>query len=182
MRCNSNQNGEEPFKERREIPRESSAILRFDSDEGTEFPSESRGKQRDFRLARSAGHGGQEVRAQGSNEFPEFPSLNDTTFIISVIEGPSKGLVYQLRKACITAGRTGGGADLEFDEPEASDVHCIVAARQRGVRLYDAASRTGIYVSDRRVSTVELRHMSAFRIGSSLLLVSIFPNQKEDIE
>jgi pSer/pThr/pTyr-binding forkhead associated (FHA) protein len=175
MQSKVNLGEEEHFEEPRKVRRESKAIFNSCPSDGTELPKE------DSRLAQSAGHGGQEVRGQGSNKFPEFPSLDDTTFTISVIKGPSKGLVYQLRKACITVGRTGGGADLQFDEPEASDVQCIVAARQKGVRLYDAASGTGIYVNDRRVSTVELRHMSAFRVGSSLLLVSILPNQKEDI-
>lgn len=174
MQSKVNLGEEEHFEEPRNVRRESKAIFNSYPSDGTELPKEDSRSQ-------SAGHGGQEVRGQGSDKFPEFPSLDDTTFIISIIEGPSKGLVYQLRKACITMGRTGGGADLELDEPEASDVHCIVAARQKGVRLYDAASRTGIYVNDRRVSTVELRHMSAFRVGSSLLLVSILPNQKEDI-
>jgi hypothetical protein len=175
MQSKVNLGEEEHFEEPRKVRRESKAIFNSYANDVTELPKEG------SRLAQSAGPGGQEVRGQRSNKLPEFPSLDDTTFTIAVIEGPSKGLVYQLRKACITVGRTGGGADFEFDEPEASDVHCIVAARQKGVRLYDAASRTGIYVNGRRVLTVELRHMSAFRVGSSLLLVSILPNQKEDI-
>ena len=181
MRCDLSQSGEEPFEERREIPRESSTILRFDSDERTEFPRESWGKQRDSRSPWVSGRYGGDLRGQGLNKFPEFPSLDDTTFTILVIEGPSKGLAYQLRKPCITVGRIGGGADFEFDEPEASNVHCIIAARQCGVRLYDAASSVGVFVDDQRISTVELKHMSTFRVGSSLLQVSILPNQKEDI-
>ena len=181
MRCDLSQSGGGPFEERREIPRESSAILRFDSDEGTQFPNESRGKQRDSRLARSAGHGGQEVPGQGSNKFPEFPSLDDTTLTISVIEGPSKGLTYELNKLCITMGRIGGGADFEFDEPEASDVHCVIAARQDGVRLYVAPSVNNICVNDQRIYTVKLAHMSTFRVGSSLLLLRVVPAQCSDI-
>jgi hypothetical protein len=57
---------------------------------------------------------------------------------------------------CITIGRIGGGADFEFDEPEASDVHCVIAARLAGVRLYVAPSVTNIYVNDQRIYTVEL--------------------------
>jgi hypothetical protein len=81
-----------------------------------------------------------------------------------------------MKKLCITAGRVGGGADFEFDEPEASDVHCFVAARPDSVRLY-AAPSVGIYVDDQPIRTVELMHTSTFRIGSSLLRVSILPNQ-----
>jgi pSer/pThr/pTyr-binding forkhead associated (FHA) protein len=78
-------------------------------------------------------------------------------------------------------GRIGGGADFEFDEPEASDVHCIIAARQDRVRLYVAPSVNNIYVNDQRIYTVELPHMSTFRVGSSLLLVSVLPTQCVEI-
>jgi hypothetical protein len=114
-------------------------------------------------------------RKLGAYEFPKIPPQDDITIIISVIEGPSKGLTYQLNKLCITMGRSGGGADFEFDEPEASDVHCVIAARQAGVRLYAAPSVNNIYANDQRIYTVQLVHMSTFRVGSTLLLVSVFP-------
>ena len=121
-------------------------------------------------------------RKPGAYEFPEIPLQDNITIIISVIEGPSKGLTYRLSKLCITMGRIGGGADFEFDEPQASDVHCVIAARQDGVRLYVAPSGNNIiYVNDQRVYTVELVHMSTFRVGSSLLLVSVLPTQCADI-
>ena len=183
MRCNLSQNGGEPFKERREIPRGSSGMWRFDSDERTEFPSEPRGKQRDSRLARSPSVSGRyerDLKGQGSTKFPDVPSLDNVTITISVIEGRSKGLAYQLSRLCITVGRIGGGADFEFDEPEATDVHCVIAARQDGVRLYVAPSVNNVYVNDQRIYTDELVHMSTFRVGSSLLLVSVLPNQAAD--
>jgi hypothetical protein len=114
-------------------------------------------------------------RKPGAYEFPENSPQDDVAITISVIEGPSKGLTYQLSKLCITIGRIGGGADFEFDEPEASDVHCVIAARLAGVRLYVAPSVTNIYVNDQRIYTVELVDMSTFRVGSSLLLVSVLP-------
>jgi hypothetical protein len=116
-------------------------------------------------------------REPGAYEFPEIPPHEDISITISVIEGPSKGLTYQLSKLCITMGRIGGGADFEFDEPQASDVHCVIAARQGGVRLYVAPSVNNIYVNDQRIYTVELTHMSTFRVGSSLLLVTVLPTQ-----
>jgi hypothetical protein len=79
-------------------------------------------------------------------------------------------------------GRIGGGADFEFDEPQASDVHCVLAARQGGVRLYVAPSvNNAIYVNDQRIYTVELAHMSTFRVGSSVMLVSVVPTWCADI-
>ena len=78
-------------------------------------------------------------------------------------------------------GRIGGGADFEFDEPEAYNVHCVIAARQDGVRLYVAPAVNNIYVNDERIYTVELAHMSTFRVGSSLLLVRVLPTQRAEM-
>jgi hypothetical protein len=184
MRCNLSQNGEESFGERRQIPEESSTILRSGSHDGTQSPSQPWGEQRDSRLARSSSvrdGNGKEAKGQGLNKFPDIPSLGNVTITISVIEGRSRGLTYQLRKLCITAGRIGGGADFEFDEPEASDVHCFIAARPDSIRLYAAPCVGNIYVKDLPIRTVELRHASTFRVGSSLLMVSILPNQPADL-
>ncbi len=184
MRCNFSQNGEEPFEEHREIARGSLTLWRFDSDERNGFPSVPRGKQRDSRLAQSpwaSGRDGRELRGQSSNKFPDVPLLDHVAISISVIEGPSKGLAYQLSNLCITVGRIGGGADFEFDEPEASDVHCVIAARQDGVRLYVAPSVNNVYVDNQRIYTVELAHMSTFRVGSSVLLVRVLPTQCADV-
>jgi hypothetical protein len=105
--------------------------------------------------------------SQDSTKFPDVALLDNVTITISVIEGRSKGLTYRMRKLCITAGRIGGGADFEFDEPEASDVHCFVAARPDSVRLYAAPYVGNIYVNDQPIGTVELTHTSTFRVGSS---------------
>lgn len=187
MRCNLSQNREESFESfggRREIPKESSTILRFNSHERTPFPSEPWGEQRDSRLARSPSireRNGREPRGDGSTKFPDVPLLDSVTITISVIEGRSKGLTYRLKKLCITVGRIGGGADFEFNEPEAFEVHCFIAARPHSVRLYASPSVGNIYVNDQPVRTVEIKHGSTFRVGSSLLLVSILPNQPADI-
>ncbi len=131
--------------------------------------------------ARADFDGTRSSRKPGAYEFPEIPPQDDVAITISVIEGPSKGLTYQLSKLCITMGRIGGGADFEFDEPQASDVHCVIAARQGGVRLYVAPSMNNLNVNDQRIYTVELVHMSTFRVGSSLLLVSVLPTQCADV-
>lgn len=120
-------------------------------------------------------------RKPGAYEFPDNPPRDDVVITLSVIEGPSKGLTYQLSKSCITMGRIGSGADFELDEPEAFDVHCVMAARQDGVRLYAAPSVNNIYVNDQRICTVELPHMSTFRVGSSVLLVSVHRTESADI-
>ena len=183
MRCNSSQKGEHAFEEHREIPRGSSTMWRFDSDDRTEFRSEPRDQQPDSCSERSpwvSGRYERDRKGQGSTKIPDVPLLDRVTITISVIEGRSKGLAYQLSKLCITVGRTEGGADFELDEPEATDVHCVIAARQDGVRLYVAPSVNNVYVNYQRIYTVELAHMSTFRVGSSLLLVRVLPKQAAD--
>jgi hypothetical protein len=184
MRCNLRQNGERSFGERRETPLGSSTILRFNAEGKTQSPGESWRKQPDSRFAQSPsvqGRNGAEPRGEGSIKFPDVPLLADVTITISVIEGRSKGLTYQLKKLCITVGRIGGGADFEFNEPEAFKVHCFIAARPHSVRLYASPSVGNIYVNDQPVSIVELTHAATFRVGSSLLRVSILPNKPADI-
>jgi len=50
-----------------------------------------------------------------------------------------------------------------------------VAVNQDRIRLYDLDSTSGTYVNDERIQTAELEHLSEFRVGSSLLLVTISP-------
>lgn len=119
---------------------------------------------------------------QNSTEFPSIPGPDELSITISVVEGPSKGLVYKMKKHCITVGRTGGGADFQFNEPEASEIQCIVATRQNGVCLYDAVSIHGTYVNNQRIAAAELTDMSTFQVGSSRLLIEIHPNQAADID
>ena len=185
LRYKLNEPAAKHFNEPQEIREESSALLSFRLSEGIDFRAEPHSKQRGFRSARplwDRGRRGQESCGQSSDGFSDIPPMDNVTITISVINGPSKGLEYQVNEPCITVGRIGGGADFEFDEPEASDVQCIVAARVDRVRLYDGASMTGTYVNDKRICTVELTHMSTFRVGSSLLLVRILPNQEVNLK
>src|SRR5258706_3776163 len=92
-------------------------------------------------------------RKPGAYEFAEIPSQDDITISIAVIEGPSKGLTYQLNNFCITMGRIGGGADFEFDEPEASAFHSGISAPQAGGPLYVAAFRHHTHMNSRRTFT-----------------------------
>jgi len=157
--------------------RSSSNFLRSRFRQTQEFPRGPQPLPTSSSRARPNFDGTKSAKKPGAYEFPEIPPQDDVAITISVIEGPSKGLTYQLSKLCITMGRIGGGADFEFDEPDATDVHCIIAACQDRVRLYVAPSLNNLYVNDQRIYTVELAHLSTFRIGSSLLLVSVLPTQ-----
>jgi hypothetical protein len=183
MQYNLRQNGEELFGELRPTPKGASTILRFDSGEGTQSPSRPQSEQGDARVAElPSGRNGGKPRGEGSTKFPDVPLLESVTITISVIEGRSKGLTYRFSKMCITVGRIGGGADFEFNEPEASEVHCFIAARPDSVRLYAAPAVGNIYVDDQPIGTVELTHASTFRVGSSRLQVSILPNNPRKSE
>ncbi len=100
------------------------------------------------------------------------------TITISVIAGPSKGLTHRLSKPLVSIGRTGGGADIEIDEPAASYLHCAVGVKEDMVRLCDLDSLSGTYVNNERACSAALDHLSEFKVGSSLLLVTILPKRE----
>lgn len=97
------------------------------------------------------------------------------TVTISVIAGPSKGLMHQFTKPRVSIGITGGGADIEIDDPQVSSVHCVVGLKRDMLRLCDLDSANGTYINDEPICRVGLEHLSEFRVGSSLLLVTIVP-------
>jgi hypothetical protein len=96
---------------------------------------------------------------------------------ISVITGPSKGLAVQMVKPHLSIGRNGGGADIEIDDPQVSDLHCAVGVKNEIVRMCDLDSQGGTYIQNERVEVADLAHLSEFRVGASLLLVTILPTQ-----
>ncbi len=99
----------------------------------------------------------------------------DRTIKISIIAGPSKGLMHRLTKPRVSVGRSGGGADIEIDDAAVSRLHCAVGVMQDAVRLCDLDSATGTYMNGEQVRAADLEHLSEFRIGSSLFLVTILP-------
>lgn len=108
---------------------------------------------------------------------PGFALPKDKTIAISVIGGPSKGLTRRLAKPHISIGRSGGGADIQVDDQEVSDMHCAVGVKGNIIRLCDLDSHTGTYVEKQRVSAAPLEHFSEFRIGSSVMLLIVLATQ-----
>lgn len=107
---------------------------------------------------------------------PETTSLSlpqGTTIKISVLTGSSQGIECQLSRPLVTIGRLGGGADIEIDDPEVSKLHCVVEARRDVILLRDLGSTNGTYLGNSSVFAARLEEMSKFRIGSSLLQVTI---------
>jgi predicted Zn finger-like uncharacterized protein len=92
---------------------------------------------------------------------------------LSVIAGPAKGLVYPITKPRVVIGRT--GADLEINDPEVSRWHCAVEVKGDVIRLRDLDSTNGTYYGEERVRAAELKHLCEFRIGSTVVLVTVIP-------
>jgi hypothetical protein len=109
---------------------------------------------------------------------PETESLTlprDHTIRICVITGSSRGMECELSRPLVTIGRMGGGADIEIDDPEVSRLHCAVEVKRDVIFLRDLSSTNGTYLGESRVFAGRLEPMSQFRIGTTLLQVSIVP-------
>ncbi len=121
-------------------------------------------------FARSAGA----PRLAGSG--PEESSLHlptGKTIALSVIAGPSRGVVFQVTKPRVVLGRA--DADVIIDDKEISRWHCSIEIKGDVIRLRDMESTNGTYFDDERVRVAELNHLSEFRIGTTVILISVTP-------
>ncbi|MGH9793134.1 MAG: FHA domain-containing protein [Candidatus Acidiferrales bacterium] len=100
----------------------------------------------------------------------------DKSITISVIAGPSKGMVHTMKQPRAVIGRS--DADVEVRDPEVSRHHCSIEVKGDVVRLRDLDSTNGIYLDDERVRNAELQHLSEFRIGATTILVQITPKHE----
>lgn len=95
---------------------------------------------------------------------------------LTIIAGPAKGLPpYPMSKPRVVLGRS--GADIEINDPEVSRWHCAVEVKGDVVRLRDLDSTNGTYFEEERVRAAELQHLSEFRIGSTVVRLTITPKQ-----
>jgi pSer/pThr/pTyr-binding forkhead associated (FHA) protein len=92
---------------------------------------------------------------------------------ISVIAGPAKGLVYSVQKPRVVIGRA--DADIVINDKEISRWHCALEIKDDVIRLRDLESTNGTFFEDERVRVGELKHLSEFRIGASIILLSVTP-------
>ena len=112
-----------------------------------------------------AGSGGEEAN---SLQLPAGRAI-----ALSVIAGPSRGLVYPVEKPRVVLGRA--DADIIINDKEISRWHCAIEIKGDVIRLRDMDSTNGTYFADERVRVAELKHLSEFRIGTSVILVSVTP-------
>jgi len=121
------------------------------------------------------------ARGGAANRRPSFAAEDDSdlalppgkVIALSVISGPSRGLVFPLERPRVILGRA--GSDLPLNDPKVSRHHCSIEVRGDVVRLRDLDSTNGTFFAEERVRAAELRNMSEFRIGSSLILLTIRP-------
>jgi len=110
-----------------------------------------------------AGNGGEDA---SSLKLPSGKAI-----ALSVMSGPARGLVFPVEKPRIVLGRA--DADVVINDKEISRWHCSIEIKGDIIRLRDMDSTNGTYLEDERVRVAELKHLSEFRIGHSVILVSI---------
>jgi predicted Zn finger-like uncharacterized protein len=97
---------------------------------------------------------------------------------ITVIGGPSRGSVFPLERPRIILGRA--GTDVPLDDAGVSRRHCMIEVRGDVVRLCDLDSTNGTFFGEERIRAAQLRNMAEFRIGSSVLLLTIRSRVERD--
>jgi hypothetical protein len=122
-------------------------------------------------FARSAG--APWLAGSATGELPSLHLPHGKSIALSVIAGPSRGLVYTVEKPRVVLGRA--DADIVINDKEISRWHCAIEIKGDVIRVRDMDSTNGTYFSDERVRVAELKHLSEFRIGTSVILVSVTP-------
>lgn len=121
-------------------------------------------------FARSEGRGSGGA-VPGQYDGLELPAGMKIT--LTVVSGPSKGLAYTLEKPRVVLGRV--EADFALNDPEVSRWHCSLEVKDTIIRLKDLDSTNGTFFEDERVRAAELRDGAEFRIGNSLIRLSVEP-------
>jgi predicted Zn finger-like uncharacterized protein len=99
----------------------------------------------------------------------------DQTVALAVIEGPARGQVFRLSKPRIILGRS--GADVVLYDPEVSRKHCAIEVHGSTATLIDLGTTNGTFVAGKSIQTVQLEHLSKFRIGATTLLFTVTDNR-----
>jgi hypothetical protein len=89
------------------------------------------------------------------------------TAILTVVSGPAKGTVHNLKKPRVILGRE--GANIVLEDQEISRHHCLIEVRESYANLKDLDSTNGTFFEEERVRAAMLRDGSEFRIGNSVI-------------
>ncbi|HXN24356.1 MAG TPA: FHA domain-containing protein [Candidatus Dormibacteraeota bacterium] len=122
-------------------------------------------------FARVEGSGG--TRPTAPAQYVGLALPEGATVILTVLSGPSRGHVHKLEKPRVVIGRA--DADLDLNDPEVSRWHCAIEVKDRIVRLRDLDSTNGTYFEEERVRAAELLSNAEFRVGSSVVRVTVEP-------
>lgn len=88
---------------------------------------------------------------------------------LACIAGPEAGRIFEIDKARVVIGRA--GVDVLLNDPECSRQHAAIEVSDDKVYLVDLGSTNGTYVSDKRVTQLELENRSEFDVGSTTLML-----------
>jgi hypothetical protein len=97
---------------------------------------------------------------------------------VAILSGPRKGQAVTLEKPRFVLGRSGGDADLELPDPQASRAHAALECRGARVTLRDLGSRNGTFCGDDRIQAREIESGAEFRVGDTRLMLVIAPRGK----
>jgi len=129
--------------------------------------------------------GSEDDRALAAARFERLPGSRLTmldlpenkSVLISVVEGPSRGVERGMTVPLVTIGRLRGGADIEIDDPQVSRLHCAIEVKNDSVLLRDLRSTNGTYIDDKRVLAARLDNSAEFRIGETKIRVAVAVHQ-----
>ncbi len=88
---------------------------------------------------------------------------------LACIAGPEAGRIFEIDRARMVIGRA--GVDVLLNDPECSRQHAAIEISDDKVFLVDLGSTNGTYISDKRITQVELENRSEFDVGSSTLML-----------
>jgi Inner membrane component of T3SS, cytoplasmic domain len=93
--------------------------------------------------------------------------------ILTVVSGPAKGAVHNLRKPRVILGREGAG--IVLNDQEISRHHCLLEVHDNYANLKDLDSTNGTFFEEERVRAAMLQNGAEFRIGNSVIRFTLAP-------
>ncbi len=103
---------------------------------------------------------------------------DDRDFFLFVLQGAREGYKYKIEKPYTVIGR-GSAADLIIPDLEVSRKHCAIEITEDGVILRDLNSTNGTYIQNEKISVVEIKDQTEFKIGQTVILY--MESQKDNI-
>src|ERR1700688_1305436 len=95
------------------------------------------------------------------------------TATLTVVSGPAKGAVHNLKKPRVILGREGAG--IVLNDQEISRHHCLIEVRENYANLKDLDSTNGTFFEEERVRAAMLQDGAEFRIGNSVIRFTLAP-------